>query len=183
MRSGQHRQPQRRGLEQIVPADRHQAAADEGDIGRCVKQRRVLPPYRPATPCRSPMAPRRTHATRLRRAKLTPRRASNSATAAKAICVPRHQQQQCVGHLGSAAAHAHRAAVLLHPRACCRRSRPAARCQTRRAAPDPARTIAAAEFEVEFHIADDVSPVRRRHRSIGSARHPRRIARRPADWR
>jgi len=32
--SGQHRQTQRRGLEQIVSADRHQAAADESHVGR-----------------------------------------------------------------------------------------------------------------------------------------------------
>ena len=33
MRPGQHRQAHRGRLEQIVAADRHQAAADEGDVG------------------------------------------------------------------------------------------------------------------------------------------------------
>jgi len=39
IRSGQHRNPQRRGLQQIVAADGHQAAADEGRIGRCIQCR------------------------------------------------------------------------------------------------------------------------------------------------
>jgi len=33
----EHRQPERRGLEQVVPADRHEAPADEGDIARRVE--------------------------------------------------------------------------------------------------------------------------------------------------
>ena len=37
LRSRQHRQPERRRLEQVVAADRHQAAADEGHIGRGIE--------------------------------------------------------------------------------------------------------------------------------------------------
>jgi len=36
--SRQHRQAQRRRLEQVVPADRHQAAADEGHVGGRVQR-------------------------------------------------------------------------------------------------------------------------------------------------
>jgi len=41
IRSRQHRKPERRGLQQIVAADRHQASADERHVGRCVERREL----------------------------------------------------------------------------------------------------------------------------------------------
>ena len=41
MRTAQHRQPQRRRLQQVVAAVGHQAAADEGDVGQGVEEQQL----------------------------------------------------------------------------------------------------------------------------------------------
>ena len=91
-RSRQHRQPERRRLEQIVSADRHQAPADEGHIGRCIQRREFTHrvhqhDLRGAVRQLAAAAPREAH-----RAV-----AQQFRHRVEPVRMPRHQQQQRVG--------------------------------------------------------------------------------------
>ena len=155
----QNRHAQRRRLEEIMATDRHQAAADECDIGRRIKFQQLAqrihqqhlarpaaaPPSRPAlrTPHESRSRPAAARRPRHRTGRMT-----------------RHQHQQCPGMSSPARSGAPRGPVLLlATRACCPRPTWAAMGRTTRASCRPRSPISSGTLEIEFDVAGHVSAI------------------------
>ncbi len=123
VRPRQHRQPEHRGLEQVVAADRHQAAADERDVGGRVEDLQLAERIDEVHRVAGARTARQHCAARTR-----DRGARNSArTDVEALRVARHQDQQRVPVAFDGRARARRAPPPPRLRACCPRSTPAAR--------------------------------------------------------
>ncbi len=150
--SRQHRQPERRGLQQIVAADRHQTAADERHVGRCIQRREFAhaihqQDLRGRIRRDAAAAPGEAHAAAAEQIRNGP----------KPLRMPRHQQQQRIRSPGSQLL-VRREHLLLLARV--------------RAAGDPRRSCAAerraqrspliddrgTQFHVELDIAEHVRP-------------------------
>jgi len=147
--SRQHRQPKRRGLEQIVAADRHQAPADERHIGRRVERRELAHAVH-------------QHDLRggVRHDAAAPPREAHSAAGqqvghrSKPVGMPRHQDEQ----RAASEFRVRRKHLLLFPRVRAARD-PRGPCAAERSAQlAPLLDHTRAQFQVELDIADDARP-------------------------
>ena len=135
-------------LDQVLAAERQQAAADEGDVGGRVVRHHLA--HRVAEHDADVGGHRRSA---LRRTNAMPRSRSRSATAVEALRMPRHDDGQRARRQRRRA-RARRGSAPPRRRGSSRRSRPGARAEARAQLP-PQRERGLARRDVELEVAGD----------------------------
>ena len=155
VRPGQYRQAEHRGLEQVVPADRHQAATDEGDIRGGVERlqlaKRVEQEDR--LPGRWDLAP-----AALREADAT--LPEQRAHGLEPLRMPRHEHEQRVG-MPRDDRFVRRKRRILFPFVRAARDPHGARDAALASERAPGVHRCLRYLEVELHVARDAHPLRR----------------------